>query len=299
MIIKGISLGTVTPFTDTDEVDVEGIERNLDYALKNGVHSVSPAATSGEGGLLSIEEYKKVIQTVVEHVNGKVSVMPGAPGSAPQAVVTHAKLAKDLGADAAYISTPAYFKPTQEGLYVHFSKILSSVDIPFVIYNAVHRTAVDMSPEVVQRLYEEFPNFAGYKVGSLLQMSEVILSTDNKLPVIAEDFYFLPALAIGASAVGSVTANIVPKMMRDIYDSYVEGNMEKAREMFIQLVPLMELIGTGGGGSETSPAPIKEAMNMLGLAAGKPRLPLVPVTQATRNALRVALAKLIPSLSVK
>lgn len=130
----------VTPFTVNDKIDAEGIIKNLDFAFENGVDSVSPTATTGEGGLLSFEEYEKVVRIVVEHVNSGVVITPGASGSTPEAVIIRAKLAKDVGADGAYLSTPPYYKPTQKGLFAYFSKILSSVDFPFIIYNSAART---------------------------------------------------------------------------------------------------------------------------------------------------------------
>lgn len=296
--IRGVGLGMVTPFTKDDEVDVGGIERNLGFALENGVHNINPAATSGEGALLSVDEYEKVVGAVVERVGGRVSVTPGAPGTTPQAIIDRVRLAGDLGADGAYLSTPAYFKPTQEGLHAHFGRILGSVDSPIVIYNAVHRSAVDMSPEVVARLHEEFSNLVGYKEPSLLKMGKILHLTGRKLALISEDWLFVPALALGASAVASVAANIVPRMEVDMYEAFVRGDMEGARSIQIRFVPLMEALGIGGGGRETSPGPIKEAMNMLGLAAGKPRLPIVPVDEETKRELREVLSELIPSMRV-
>lgn len=296
--IKGVGLGAVTPFTKDNQIDVEGIRRNLDFALRNGVHSINPAATSGEGSLLSLDEYEKVVRTVVEHVDGKVPVTPGAPGGAPAPITKLIRLAKDLGADGAYLSTPAYTKPTQEGLLAHFTQILRSVDLPIVIYNAVHRSGVDMSPDVVGKLSKQFSHFVGYKEPSLMKMGQIKYLTEDRIQLISEDWLFLPALALCASGVASVVANIVPKMMVDIYYNFTKGRMQEARTIQISLLPLMDLIGIGAGGRDTSPSPIKAAMDMLGLAAGPPRLPLVSASEETKAQLKAMLAKIMPSMKM-
>jgi len=296
--IKGVGLGAITPFNNDDTIDIEGVRTNLDFALKNGVHSISPVATSGEGSLLSPDEYGNVVRNVIEYVNGKVPVTPGVPGGTPKPIIKTIRMIQDLGADAAYLSTPGYTKPTQEGLLAHFSMILSSVDLPVVIYNAIHRSGVDMSPEVVEKLSNQFSNFVGYKEPSLLKMGKIKHLAGNKLNLISEDWLFLPALSLGASGVASVVANVVPRKVADIYDNFTKGRLEEARKLQIELIPLMDLVGIGAGGRDTSPAPIKAAMNMVGLAAGSPRLPLVAASEETRAELKILLSRLIPTMKV-
>lgn len=155
-----------------------------------------------------------------------------------------------------------------------------------------------MSPEVVRRLSEEFSNFVGYKEPSLLKMAKIKHFIGERIQLMCEDWLSVPALALGASGVASVVANVVPRIMVEMYNAFVEGNMPKARELQIKLIPLMDTIGTGAGGSDTSPAPIKAAMNMLGLAAGAPRLPVVESSKETIRELKIILPGLIPSMKV-
>jgi 4-hydroxy-tetrahydrodipicolinate synthase len=289
---KAVHLGIVTPFTRDNQVDVEGIRKNLDFYLSSGVHSIEPTSTSGEGSLLSVEEYEKVVRTTVDHVNGKVPVLAGTPGSTPDSIIRLAKLAKNIGVDGAYLSTPAYTMPTQEGLFAHFSKILSSVDIQFVIYNAVHRSGVDLSPEIVVRLANEFSNFSAYKEPSLAKAQKIMGLLGRRLSILVEDWLFVPGLVIGASGVQTVVGSVVPQMVLDMYDKFVEGEIEEAAKIQIQLYPLIEILGSGAGGTDPSPAPIKAAMNMIGLAGGDPRLPILPASTETRKRLRTLLAGL-------
>jgi 4-hydroxy-tetrahydrodipicolinate synthase len=238
------------------------------------------------------------VRTTVEHVNGRVPVLAGAPGSTPDSIIRLAKLAKNIGVDGAYLSTPAYTRPTQEGLFAHFGKILSSVDIPFVIYNATHRSGIDLSPEIVQRLANEFSNFTGYKEPSLAKVQKIKSLVGERLPLIVEDWLFLPGLVLGASGVQTVVGSVVPQMVLEIYDKYVKGKIEEAAKIQIQLYPLIEILGSGAGGTDPSPAPIKAAMNMLGLAAGDPRLPVLPASLETRRQLRTLLAELVPTVNL-
>lgn len=292
-----VHLGTVTPFTRENQVDVEGIRKNLDFYLRSGIHSIEPTSTTGEGSLLSVDEYERVVRTTVEHVDGKVPVLAGAPGSTPDSIIRLAKLAKDIGVDGAYLSTPAYTRPTQEGLFAHFSKIFSSVDIPFVIYNAVHRSGVDLSPEVVVRLANEFSNFSAYKEPSLAKAQRIMGNLGGRLPILVEDWLFVPGLAIGASGVQTVVGSLVPQMVLDMNDKFVKGRIEEAAKIQIQLYPLIEILGSGAGGTDPSPAPIKAAMNMIGLAGGDPRLPVLPASMETRKQLRTLLGRL-PSVKL-
>ncbi len=155
-----------------------------------------------------------------------------------------------------------------------------------------------MSVDVVLRLQKEHANFIGYKEMSLLKMGKILNLKGDRLSLVTEDWVFTPALALGATSVASVAANIFPKMMVDIYDGVLDGNFEKARNMQTKLIPLMEMLGIGAGGRETNPVPIKAAMDILGLTGGKPRLPLVPASPETVSELKVMLAKIIPSMSI-
>jgi len=296
---RGVGLGTVTPFTKDNKVDVEGIRKNLGFYLKNGVNSVEPCATTGEGSLLTLEEHEKVIRTTVEFVNHRVPVMPGASGTSPDAIIKLVRLAKDLGADGSYLSTPSYTKPSQEGLLAHFNKIMDSVDVPIVIYNAIHRSGVDLSAEVVQKLSNEFSHFVGFKEQSLARVLKIKGLVGDELALITEDWLFLPGLSLGCVGVQTIAGSIFPAMMVDIYQSYLRGDLKRAREIQIRLYPLMEILGIGTGGREANPTPIKAAMNMLGLEAGSPRLPLLPASEETRSELRTQILKILPSMKLE
>jgi len=294
--VEGINIGTVTPFKKDNTVDYDGIRENLDFLLGNGVHTIEPVSSTGEGSLLTPDEYKEVIKVTVDHVNGRVPISAGAPGASPDAILRNLRIAKDLGVDGGYLSTPAYLLPTQEGMLAHFAKIFSSVDLPMVVYNSVHRSRVELEPDSVVRLAEEHANFVAYKEQSLFKILQLKNLLGDRLQIIGEDWVWLPCMAIGVSGVQSVVGSIFPKMMVEMYNNFKKGDTEKAIQTQLKITPLMEPLGIGIGGTEPNPVPLKAIMNMLGRPAGSPRLPLVPASEGLKTKLRSLLIEIDPSL---
>jgi len=296
MRVDGINIGTVTPFKSDNTVDYDGIRENIDFLLENRIHTIEPVSSTGEGSLLTPDEYKEVIKVTVDQINGRVPVSAGAPGASPESITRNLKLIKDLGADGGYLSTPAYLLPTQEGMLAHFGKILDSVDLPITIYNAIHRSGVEHKPESVAKLAEEHSNFAAYKEQSLFRILQIKQLLGDKLQIIGEDWVWLPCMSIGVNGVQSVVGSIFPKMMVDMYNDFKKGNVEKARQTQIMITPLMEPLGVGIGGSEPNPSPLKAILNMLGRPAGNPRLPLVPASEGLKKVLKARVLAVDPSL---
>jgi len=286
MEIKGNIPALVTPFTKENEVDEEGLRNNIEHLIKD-VHGLVPCGTTGESPTLSHEEHKRVIEITVESANGRVPVIAGTGSNNTDEAVELTRHAEDVGADAALLIAPYYNKPTQEGIIEHYRKIAVSVNIPLIIYNIPGRTSINITPETLCELSKQ-ENIVGVKEasGDLGQMMKIrslcgltLLSGDDNLT--------LPLLSIGGIGVISVASNIVPKEVSAMVAAFEKGDLKKAREVHYSLMPLFKALFI-----ETNPAPIKEAMNLLGLSAGHVRLPLVNVKESTREELRRVLKDL-------
>lgn len=273
-MFEGVIPALVTPFKENFEVDFEGIAKNLDY-LEKYVDAVVPAGTTGESATLSYQEHIDVVRCVCEV--SKVPVIAGAGSNSTREAVFLGKEVEKAGADAAMFITPYYNKPNKEGLYQHYKKIAEELSIPIIIYNVPSRTACNITPDLVDKLARDFDNVIGIKEasGNLKQVSEIIRITPYDFIVLSgDDFLTLPILALGGRGVISVAANVAPHLMKEMYSAFKEGNLDKAREIHHKLTPLFEVLFI-----DTNPVPVKKALELMGLPAGKPRLPLVELSQ--------------------
>jgi 4-hydroxy-tetrahydrodipicolinate synthase len=215
-----------------------------------------------------------------------VPVIAGAGSNSTSEALRLTRHAREAGADGALLITPYYNKPTQEGLYRHYSSIAENVDIPIVMYNVPSRTGVNLLPETVARL-AEIPNIVGVKeaTADLHQVSSIVRLCGEKLAVISgDDFTVLPLLAVGGQGVISVVSNVAPADMAGLVDAYFAGDMEKAQKLHHKLTPLAEAMFL-----ETNPIPVKTALGMLGRIEPELRLPLVPMSESGRTRLTAIL----------
>ena len=286
-MFEGIIPALVTPFKENLEVDYKGIDRNLEY-LEKHVDAVVPAGTTGEAATLSYAEHIEVVKYVAEVSN--VPVIGGAGSNSTREALFLAKEVEKAGADAAMFVTPYYNKPNVEGLYQHYKTIAESISIPVIVYNVPSRTATNITPELAERL-AEIDNIVGIKEasGNLKQISEIIRRTADKDFVLlsGDDFLTLPILLLGGKGVISVAANVAPHLMKEMYNAFKNGNIEKARELHYKLVPLFNVLFI-----DTNPIPVKKALDLMGLAAGKPRLPLVELDEEKTAKLKSVLQSL-------
>lgn len=286
-MFEGVIPALVTPFKENFEVDFEGIARNLDY-LEKYVDAVVPAGTTGESATLSYQEHIDVVRYVCEVSN--VPVIAGAGSNSTREAIFLGKEVEKAGADAAMFITPYYNKPNKEGLYQHYKRIAEELSIPIIIYNVPSRTACNITPDVVDMLARDFDNIIGIKEasGNLKQVSEIIrITPDDFIVLSGDDFLTLPILALGGKGVISVAANVAPHLMKEMYLAFKEGNLEKARELHYKLTPLFEALFI-----DTNPIPVKKALELMGLPAGKPRLPLVELSQEKTEKLKEVLKSL-------
>lgn len=289
MEIKGLFTAIVTPFDRKENLDIEGLKRNIDFQIENGVNGIVPVGTTGESATLSEEEHKRIVEISIDHVNGRCLVIAGTGSNNTTEAIEYTKHARDSGADAALLITPYYNKPTQEGIYQHYRKIAETVDIPMILYTVPGRTMVNIEPQTTERL-SKIQNIIGIKdaSGSLDQVTREIQLCGKDFTVLSgDDSMNFPIISLGGKGAISVVSNIVPELMRESIWAALDGNLKKARELHYTLYPLFKVMFI-----ETNPAPLKAAMQMMGLAAGEPRLPLVPVSSESREKIRKVLAEM-------
>lgn len=287
---QGAYTAMVTPFDQDGKVDEEGLRANVKFQIEKGIHGLVPVGTTGECATLSYEEHNRVIEVTVDAAGGKVPVLAGTGSNSTWEAIMLTKHAKEVGADGALIVVPYYNKPTQAGLYEHYKKIAEEVDIPQVIYNIPSRTGVNMEPETVARL-AEIGNIVGIKEasGNMDQVMRIIDLTRGKdFSVISgEDSLTLSILGLGGEGVISVASNIVPDRIAKLVDTFMAGDLETSRRIHFELMPLFKAMFI-----ETNPGPVKAAMNMMGMAAGGLRLPLVEMRPENKEKLRKVLVEL-------
>jgi 4-hydroxy-tetrahydrodipicolinate synthase len=280
-MFEGSMVAIITPFKDNN-FDEESFSKLIEFHIENGTDAIIPCGTTGESATLTFEEHERVIAFCVERVNKRIPVIAGTGSNNTKEAVNLTKYAMKAGADGALLITPYYNKPTQEGLYQHYKKIAEEVDIPLILYNVPSRTGLNMLPEVVARL-SEIKNIVGIKEasGSINQGSDIISMCRDDFSVISgEDSILFPLLALGGKGVISVTANIVPDKVAALYDSFVSGDIDKARTLHYQLQTLNKAVFI-----ETNPIPIKTALYLMKKISLEFRLPLL--TLSKENFLRL------------
>ncbi len=280
----GCTVAMVTPFRG-GEVDYEAMGAQIEWQIKQGTPVISPVGTTGESPTLSHEEHERIIAFVVERVAGRVKVMPGTGSNATAEALRLTKFAKRTGADAALVVAPYYNRPSQEGIYRHYAALAESGDIPIVLYNVPGRTGRNVDAATVERLARFAPIVAVKEAsGQLDQVSELIARTDLTI-LSGDDTLILPMMAVGASGVISVVANLVPTDVMALITAIQQCRLADAQAIHRRLFPLCkDLMGIA-----PNPIPIKMALNLVGRGNGEMRLPLCEADSSGTLALRNAL----------
>jgi 4-hydroxy-tetrahydrodipicolinate synthase len=285
MMFTGAYTALITPFRD-GRLEPEAFKKHIDYQIDGGIDGLVPCGTTGEASTMSHDEHVEVVRLTVQHVNKRVPVSAGSGSNSTSEAVGLTERVKEVGADACLMITPYYNKPTQEGLYRHFSAVAEKVDIPIILYNVPGRTGVNMLPETVARL-SLVPNIVGLKdaTGDLKQASYTRqLVPDDFSLLSGEDALVYPFLSIGGHGVISVTSNLVPGEVADMCRFYHEGKIGESLALHHRLLPLCDAMFV-----ETNPIPVKGALAMMGRIANELRLPLVPLSEKGADRVRKAL----------
>ncbi len=286
-IFRGAFVAIVTPFID-GEVDEKGLIDLIEFHLENGTHGIVPCGTTGESATLSHAEHHRVVELTIKTVAGRVPVLAGAGSNSTSEAIDLTRHAREAGADGVLLVTPYYNRPSQEGLYQHYKAIAEAVDIPIVLYNVPTRTAVNMLPDTVARC-ATIDNIVGIKeaTGSLKQVSEVILRCPDDFAVLSgDDFTAMATVLLGGTGVISVTSNVAPRLMADMMDAALAGDLKKANELHYRLFPLMQAMFYA-----PNPVPSKIALELMGgIKSGLPRLPLSAIDETNLGRLKKTLA---------
>ncbi|MGB7971498.1 MAG: 4-hydroxy-tetrahydrodipicolinate synthase [Candidatus Deferrimicrobiaceae bacterium] len=280
-MFHGAIVATVTPFRNGN-LDKNALKKLVTFQIDSGTDGIVPCGTTGESATLSFEEHERVIDIVLDSADGRVPVIAGTGSNNTKEAVALTRYAKKAGVSGALVITPYYNKPTQDGLYRHFRAVAESADIPIILYNVPGRTGVNMAAQTVARL-AEIPNIVGVKEasGNLTQVCDIIRMTPKKFCVLSgDDALFFPMMALGAKGVISVTSNVAPRLMAELYDTYVIGEISRARDIHYHLWPLFHALFL-----ETNPIPAKTALAMMKKIREEFRLPLSPMADANRKVL--------------
>ena len=290
--MRGCATALVTPFRGDGSVDLDGVRALAGRQLRAGVRLLVPCGTTGESVTMSAEERVAVVAAAVEVARQHGGrVIAGTGSNSTSATVEQSVRARELGADAVLVVAPYYNKPTQEGLYQHFRTAAEAVaPLPVVIYNVPGRTSSNITAQTALRLAREVPNVVAVKEasGNLAQIMEILRDRPKDFLVLSgDDALTLAMIALGADGLVSVASNEAPREMSRLIDAALAGDWAAARKLHYRLLPLMDVNFV-----ETSPGPVKAAMALMGLLEENLRLPLVPVTDATRARVREVVEEL-------
>lgn len=290
MKIKGVIPAVVTPFQRDEKLDLGALRVIIERLLKAGVHGIFVVGSTGEFWALSREEKRKIFETAVETVAGRVPVYAGTCANTTAEAVLLSKDAEDAGCDFVSVLTPSFIKPSDDELYLHYKAVVEAIKIPIILYSNPARTNILLSTSLVQRLAEDFEQMAGIKdsSGDLTQTADYINTTPERFRIIAgRDTLIFATLVMGGPAAIAATANIVPEIVVNIYENFARGNLDEARNLQKKLAPLRLAFSFG-----SFPSVIKEAAELTGLPAGPCRRPIGPLLPENREKLKIILQKL-------
>jgi 4-hydroxy-tetrahydrodipicolinate synthase len=282
---KGSITALVTPFKD-GAVDEAAFRAFINWQIEEGTNGLVPVGTTGESPTLSHKEHDRVVEICVQEARGRVPVIAGAGSNSTAEAVAFSQHAEKVGADAVLIVTPYYNKPTQEGLYQHYKAINDAIGIPIFIYNIPGRSVIDMSVDTMARLYE-LKNIAGVKDATAnmarASMQRQAMGADF-IQLSGEDATALGFMAHGGHGCISVTSNVAPRLCAEMQNACLKGDYASALRVQDRLMPLHTNLFI-----ETNPSPVKYAASVLGLMEETVRLPMIPVSDDTRQKVRSAM----------
>ena len=290
MELSGCGTALVTPFREDGSVDESALVRLVDWQIESGINFLLPCGTTGEASALSEAEWLRVIELTVETAAGRVPVFGGCTHNATSEAVVRAKrLAQVPGLTGILTANPYYNRPGQEGQYQHFKAIAEATELPVLLYNIPPRTGANLEPATVLRL-AEIPNVVGVKEssGNIAQITELITQAPQGFKVLSgDDGMTLPVIALGGIGLVSVASNTIPAQMAQMVGAARSGDWAAARAINCKYLKLMK-----AHFSEPSPAPVKAVLALMGKCEDVLRLPMVPVTAATRQKLQGLLGEL-------
>src|SRR3989338_3609849 len=290
LVLQGALTAIVTPFTKKGAVDFLAFRRLIRRQLDAGINGIVPCGSTGEAVTLNDKEYASVIKCAVKEIGGYVPVIAGAGSNNTARAIALSKIAQAQGVDGLLHVTPFYNKPTPNGLVAHYRAIVEAVNLPIILYNVPSRTGSNVLPNTVVRIAREVPQVVGVKEasGNINQIEEMIKSAPEGFVVLSgDDALTLPAIIMGARGCISVVANEAPKEFTALCQAGLRSDWVLANELHTKLLDLMNV-----NFIETNPIPVKTALAMMGIIEESFRLPMVPLEEKNRPAIKACLEKL-------
>ncbi|HQT63672.1 MAG: 4-hydroxy-tetrahydrodipicolinate synthase [Acidocella sp. 20-57-95] len=287
-MFHGSMVALITPMREDGSIDEDAYVRFIDWQIAQGTHGIVPVGTTGESPTLSHDEHKRVVELAVATARGRVPVIAGAGSNSTAEAIGLAQHAKKAGADAVLVVTPYYNKPTQEGLFRHYTAIADAADIPIIIYNIPGRSVIDMSVETMARLAKH-KNIVGVK-DATANLTRPLHTTracgEAFVQLSGEDHTAIAYLASGGHGCISVTANVAPALCAQMHNAWQNGDVKTAMAIQARLVPLHDAMFV-----ESNPGPVKFAASLLGFGSNTCRLPLAPIAEASAAKMRAAMVE--------
>ena len=291
MNFEGTYVAMVTPFDKNKEIDEEGFRSNINYLIDQGVNGLVGAGTTGESATISHDDHRKIIDILVDEVDGRVETIAGTGSNATSEAIDLTKYAADVNCDAALVITPYYNKPQQHAMVNHFQMLSDAADIPIIAYNVPSRTGVNMDVDTIVEI-AKIDNIEAVKEasGSVDKVSDIYRALthegleDDFNILSGEDSLTLPIMAVGGTGVISASANIDAKRMVLMVDSILNDDYGRAFELHYEMLELIRALFI-----ESNPVPVKTAMNIMGLPSGPLREPLAPMKEENVEVLKKAL----------
>lgn len=286
-IFKGCGTAIATPFTE-DGVNFDEFGKLLEDQIANEVDAIIVCGTTGESATMSEEEKKEVIKFAIDKINKRTKVVIGTGSNNTTSAIKMSKYAEEAGADALLVVTPYYNKTTQKGLVAHYKAIAESVSLPIIMYSVPSRTGVNITPETCLEL-SKIENIVAIKEasGNISQVAKIAsLCKDNLDIYSGNDDQVIPLLSLGGKGVISVLSNVMPKYTHEMVHKYLDGDVKEACKMQLDVLDLIDALFC-----EVNPIPVKYALNLMGYNFGKPRMPLIELSDSNKEKLEEIMKK--------
>ena len=282
---RGCGVAIATPMDEFKLVDYDTLEKHVEFLIENKADAIIACGTTGESATLSFEEKLEITQFVVEKVAGRIPVIGGSGGNTTSKVIELSNAMEKIGVEGLLIVTPYYNKTTQNGLYHHYKEIAEAVSLPIILYNVPSRTGLNMLPETVAQL-AVIDNIVGIKEasGDISQIAEVARLCPDLDLYAGNDDQILPILSLGGVGVITAVGNLIPEDVHELVYSFFEKDMARSRDLQLDMLPLIKAIF-----AETSPIPVKKALEYMGFGESHTRAPLYPMEAPNRDQLKKAM----------
>lgn len=282
IIFEGCGTAIVTPFTE-DGVNFEEFKKLIEFQIENNVDAIIVCGTTGEASTMTKEEKEETIKFAIDIIAHRAKVIVGTGSNNTKTAIEMSQFAESAGADGILVVTPYYNKTTQQGLIAHYTEIAKSVNLPIIMYSVPGRTGVNILPETCKEL-SKIENIVAIKEasGNISQVAKIANLCKEDLTIYSgNDDQILPVLSLGGKGVISVLSNIMPKYTHDMVRKYLDGNTQEATKMQLDVIDLTDALFV-----EVNPIPVKYALNLMGFDFGKPRLPLIEMSEKNKQVMK-------------